>query len=323
MRAVRVERESAEVAISRLGRRGLLDPSRRIVERDGFVEIPVTGTVDDHDSFHQKDPVPRKPELTPTDRMSKSGISEDRVPSGWTRLGSVLLAELDGDKVAAEALLEAHPGATAVVDHRGIDGALRRPEAELLAGDGPTETVHREHGLVYRLDPLRVMFSPGNSGERLRVRSTVQEDDWVLDMFACVGQFSIPAATAGAHVLAIDANPEAALFLRENAALNGLNDRLDVVVADSRRSSPDGPFDRVLMGHLDSPGHLGRAVASLGEGGRLHYHESCPSAIDDRPVKRVRRAVEDGGRDALRLDRRLVKTFAPGVGHYAVDCLVE
>ncbi len=82
-------------------------------------------------------------------------------------------------------------------------------------------------------------------------------------------------------------------------------------------------FDRVIMGHLDSPGHLDAAVEALDGGGWLHYHEACPEAVGDRPVERVRGAVESAGLEPRSLERRVVKTFSPGVNHCVVDCLVE
>ena len=50
-----------------------------------------------------------------------------------------------------------------------IAGTNREPSVELLAGDGDTETVHREHGTVYALDLAEVVFTPDAGVERARM----------------------------------------------------------------------------------------------------------------------------------------------------------
>lgn len=322
-KAVLSDRRDAQETIDSLRGDDLLDPERRIVRRGNSVAVPVVEDPGWGRVVEQSDPVPRNPDPSPREALKRRGVPEDRVPSGWTILGDVLLADLDGDGEVAEVLLEAHSGCDSVLDYGGVEGSLRRPDAEVLAGSDSTVTVHRENGFSFRLDPSEVMFSPGNSPERLRVKNVVEWGERVLDMFACVGQFSVPAACAGARVLGVDANPVAVQYLRENSELNGVGDRLDAVVGDSSTCSPEGEFDRVLMGHLDSPGHLGSAVRALDGGGWIHYHEACPEAVLGRAADRVREAVSVEGRSVSSLCTRRVKSFSPGVVHVVVDCLVE
>lgn len=319
MRAVRVPPEDAERLLSLFKRTDFLDPERRVRTRDGSVEIPVRGDVAGLETVEQGDPEPRDPCRSPKDRMRRRGREP---PEGWVRVGSVLLADLDGDREAAELLMESHPGTTAVVDLRSVDGALRRPDARLLAGDS-AETTHREYGLRYRLDPTKVMFSPGNQEERKRYADVTEPGERVLDMFSCVGQFSLPAVSTGADVVAVDANPDAVRYLKINAELNDLGGELHPVLGDSRRVAGGAAFDRVLMGHLDAPGHLDEAARLVAPGGTIHYHEACPDDVPERPLGRVEEALGNRGRCAAEAELRRVKGVAPGVGHYVVDCRVE
>lgn len=318
MRAVRAPPEDAQRLLDLFRRTDFLDPERRVRTRDGAVEIPVRGDVAGLETLTQSDPEPRDPCRSPRDRLRRRGLES---PRGWVRVGSVLLADLDGDREAAELLMESHPGVTAVVDLRSVDGALRRPDAALLAGDS-AETTHREHGLLYRLDPTEVMFSPGNQEERKRYAEVTERGERVLDMFSCVGQFSVPAASTGADVVAVDANPDAVKYLKMNAELNGLED-LHPVLGDSRHVAGDAAFDRVLMGHLDAPGHLGEAARLVAPGGTIHYHEACPDEVEERPLDRVEEALGERGLVVAAAELRRVKGVAPGVGHYVVDCRVE
>ncbi|MEM2352242.1 MAG: hypothetical protein QXT26_07530 [Thermoproteota archaeon] len=62
---------------------------------------------------------------------------------------------------------------------------------EVIAGSADTETVHKEHGCKYFLDPRKVYFSPRLYYEHYRVASQVVEGETVVDMFAGVDPFSI------------------------------------------------------------------------------------------------------------------------------------
>jgi tRNA wybutosine-synthesizing protein 2 len=74
-----------------------------------------------------------------------------------------------------------------------ISGPFRRPALELIAGSSETETNLSENGCTFHLDPMKVMFSLGNKAERERI-SLLGTDELVIDMFAGIGQFTIPMA---------------------------------------------------------------------------------------------------------------------------------
>jgi tRNA (guanine37-N1)-methyltransferase len=68
----------------------------------------------------------------------------------------------------------------------------------------------------------KVYFSPRLSQERLRIAQKVRGGEVVIDMFAGVGPFSIQIAKKfnNVKVYAIDTNPVAIQFLKQNIALN-------------------------------------------------------------------------------------------------------
>ena len=71
----------------------------------------------------------------------------------------------------------------------------------------------KENGSSYEFDFSRVYWNPRLSTEHMRVVQEVKRGDTVLDVFAGVGPFAIPAARAGATVLANDLNPESHRWL--------------------------------------------------------------------------------------------------------------
>jgi len=85
-----------------------------------------------------------------------------------------------------------------------VSGKYRVPEYEILYRDNDrdfswvpkdfrpkniTETVHREHGCRFKIDPAKAYFSGKLSGERERILKQVKDKEKILCLFAGVGPF--------------------------------------------------------------------------------------------------------------------------------------
>ena len=79
-------------------------------------------------------------------------------------------------------------------------------------------TIHREYGCRYKVDLAKAYFTPRLSTERSRILSWIKEGDTIIDMFAGVGPYSILLAKSKkpSNVIAIDKNPDAVYYLKEN-----------------------------------------------------------------------------------------------------------
>ncbi len=329
-----VEKPRAQAAIGSLRAEGVYDDGRSVYECGGAVAIPVT----DHPVETAVREVVREagePRLrTLADHLREAGWTGselDRAPGSWAVVGSVILVEM-GDAPrpgeVGEALLALHGCADTVLARGGIDGPHREPDVSVVAGEGDTATVHREHGVEYALDLSEVMFSPGNKAERARMGTAVGGADGaesVLDAFAGIGYFTLPMAASGARVTAIERNPAAFEFLLENAARNGVTDRVEPYRADCRDvlAAHDGGFDRAVMGYYEAHEYLPWVLPALDAGGVVHLHEATPERlVPDRPVDRLREAAAEAGRDVDVLDTRRVKGYSEGVAHVVVDARV-
>ncbi len=261
-------------------------------------------------------------------RLSREELS--RLPSGFQRIGHVAVLSLPPElwgkrKEIGEALLGKNGVRTVAVRRGGMEGRERRPSLEVVAGDPSTVTLHREHGCLFRLDPLRVMFSPGNLHERGRLPGLVRPGEVVVDLFAGVGQFSIPIARLArpSRVYAVELNPVAHAYLCENVRLNRVGGVVVPLLGDCEEVAPRGVADRVILGilhvthrYLPLAGRVLRA-----SGGFLHYHESVPASLRfSRPARRVKEAFPN--REVEILGVREVKKYSPGVVHVVVDARV-
>lgn len=92
----------------------------------------------------------------------------------------------------------------------------------------------KENGVTYEFDFSRVYWNPRLSTEHMRVVQQVKHGDTVLDVFAGVGPFAVPAARAGATVLANDLNPESHRWLQHNVRINKVATKVRTFNLDGR-----------------------------------------------------------------------------------------
>ncbi len=329
--AVRVERRSAEEARKSLVASGCLDGDRLILQRGVFVELPVSRAPSSpsFEVVEQLEPMYKWRRLNSQlirERLNLKG-DEARALRHWELIGEVLVVRLpEGTESKGEiggGLLKLIPRAKAVINRRGISGVYRRPRVEVIAGY-KTETVHRENGCLFKLDPTKVMFSTGNQGERRRMAAISQEGEVVLDMFAGIGQFTVPLAkhSRPRRVYSVEKNPVAHAYLRENVWLNELVN-VKPLLGDCRTVSPREVADRVIMGFFDARAFLPTAVQGLRNGGVIHYHSLVSKKeLRDR-AEECLLDFERLGRRAEVLEARLVKSYAPGLHHAVMDFRVE
>jgi tRNA wybutosine-synthesizing protein 2 len=260
------------------------------------------------------------------------GEAVERLPRGYQRLGRVLLLRMPetlrphfpeiGEAWRAEL------GVETVLRHAGrTEGEERRPRVEVIAG-GPTETEVRENGVRYRLDAGAIMFAAGNRTERARAGRLVQPGETVVDLFAGIGYFTLPAALLGGArcVLAVERNPLAHRFLGENARLNGVADRVRPILGDNRSVElPPSTAHRVFLGYLPSAvPWVPRAVELARADGTLHVHLVVESRDGpDGARDRVRRSVRTAGARVGSIEARPVKPYGPGRVHCVVDVALE
>jgi len=251
------------------------------------------------------------------------------LPSGFDRIGHVAILSLPPQlkhksAEVGQALLQLK-GIRTVALKGGVVGRYRKPQLKIIAGEWVTETTHREHGCTFELDVSQVMFSVGNLYERGRIAKLVRPGETVVDIFAGVGQFSIPIARHAKpyKVYAVELNPVAYGYLCENIRLNRVGSVVEPLLGDCEKVAPRGVADRVIMGILHvTHRYLPLAIQVLKpSGGVIHYHESVPSELRfERPIERILSAA-DGGRVEI-LNKRLVKRYAPGVDHVVIDAKI-
>ena len=161
---------------------------------------------------------------------------------------------------AIEGILEHHPSVkTILLKEESLQGEFRVGEYRKLYG-GETETIHKEFGCRFKVDPTKVYYSERFSTERKRVVDQIDDGETVLVMFAGVGPFAIMAARLAnpEKVVAIEKNPVAAGYLKENIQLNEVGEIVEGYEGDVREIVPElrEKFDRVIMPLPEKANHF-------------------------------------------------------------------
>lgn len=124
------------------------------------------------------------------------------------------LAGVNRDE-AVEGILHHQNVKTILLKDEGLSGEFRLGDYEKLYGE-ETETVHKEFGYRFKVDPTEVYFSERFGTERKRVADQVEDGERVLVMFAGVGPFAMLCSEKADEVVAVEKNPAGAEFLKEN-----------------------------------------------------------------------------------------------------------
>lgn len=332
-------KEFAAAILRRLHGMDLVDRSIRTTAVGSEVVIPVVSEptfelapygarFDRHRSLP-----PRAPRADPRARLKQlfaaEGISLGEAPRGWERIGDVVLLRIPpSGRTHAKAIARIFGmvlNATTVVEYvSGIHGPLRMPEVRILWGDD-TETVHVEGGVRYSIDVARLMFSSGNLAERMGIARRVRPGSVVVDLFAGIGYFTLPIAlrSRADAVIACEVNPTAFRYLVENIRLNRATNVVPLL-GDCRDVAPRGVADWVVMGHFDARQYLDVAFQALRGRGTIVYHEVCPKEqFPDALARRLGAAARSQWMAVIRIETRIVKSYAPGIVHAVAEVQVR
>jgi len=316
---VRVPVEDGEATRQRLADADLVDADHAITGDDGSLYVPVTDTdaVPEDLDVVEFDAPERRTQTTPADILGFD-------PS-YERLGDIVVVDEDDNERArniADAVVDSDIPVETVLNRASkIKGEQRVRDWDVLAGDS-TETVHREYGHEFALDLDAVYFSPRLATERHRVVEQVQAGEHVFDMFAGVGPYAVPMASAGAEVVATDVNETAIEYLRENARRNGVADRVTAIAGDVREAAGDyeGWADRVVMNLPHTAGEfLDTAVAIAGDDCVLHYYDiQHEDGRFDAGEAAIREAAEPEYEVSVET-RHTVRSYAPHEFNVVLD----
>jgi tRNA wybutosine-synthesizing protein 2 len=272
----------------------------------------------------------------------KEDLTEEEIsllPGGFQNVGSIIILKLNPallkkKKIIAEACLRLLPSNKAVYLNFGkIKGQFRKPEKiEFVVGEDNPIVEHKEHGVIYRFDITKIMFSKGNVNERKSLAFLVREGEVIVDMFAGIGYFSLPIAKLSKpqKIYSIEINPDSFRFLVENIRLNHLKDFIIPIHGDCKQeviklSKLGIKADRVIMGVLPAPkDYIKEALSLLKDKGTMYHYEGIIERENYLPlIKEFEEITLKENCKCEIISKRIVKSYGPHLYHAVLDILVS
>jgi len=253
-------------------------------------------------------------------------------------VGDIAIVE---DKETAEEAVS-HKNVNVVLLKKGeVEGEFRVRDYKLLSADKDardfswvpkasrpkkaTETIHRESGCRFKVDPTKAYFSVRLGHERERITRLVKKDESVLVMFAGVGPYPIQIARNAEpkRVVGVELNPDAVEMFKENIELNKVEGVVEAIKGDVKKAVPKlieetkEKFDRVIMPlPKESELFLDVALKAIKKGGTIHLYKILHENDLKGFLKRLKESVLPPG---ARIRTIKAGAYAPGSWRYCFD----
>ncbi len=263
-------------------------------------------------------------------------VSEEElklVRRSYEIIGDIVVIEIPDEIIhlkdeIAKAIVARHKHVKTILRKVGeVSGEYRVARYEVVYG-GETETIVKEHGCRFIVDPTKAYYSVKLSSERERIARMVRDGERVLVMFAGVGPYAIVIARLAKprEVVGIELNPYAAEYFRRNVRLNKVEDVVKVYEGDVREIVPklSGTFDRVVMpAPYSAADFVYLLKGKVERGSWVHYYTFESANREEELPEIVRGIFSRSGIDVEVKKVRRCGSFAPYVYRYAVDVVVQ
>jgi len=238
-------------------------------------------------------------------------------------------------KIIAEAIMKTQKHIKVVWRQDSpVSGEFRLRKLKWVAGERKTETVHKEHGCVFKVDLEKCYFSSRLSYERMRIAQHVQPGEVIWNMFAGVGCYSIIIAkhSKPEKIFSIDINPVAIQYMQENMKLNKVEEKVIPVQEDAKKVTEErlqNVADRVLMPLPEKAyEYLDYALLALKPtGGWIHYYDFEHAEKPEGPIKKIQAKVSEKLQildvDFELMFGRIVRTTGPNWYQVVLDIHVN
>lgn len=255
-------------------------------------------------------------------RGEEMGIRID-FPEKVIRLGRALIIKENRYRKAPRKALEIISSEFSVdsiyVDMGIEQNVQRKPDIRLIYGPGG-DIIHLENGIRYRLDPGKVMFSPGNVNIRGAALSSDLSVQTVIDMFAGIGYFTLPLAQKYpyARIYACELNRVSVDYLRSNVTSNNFERTVEVLSGDCRITTRGLMADYIIMGHFQSSEFLNAALKCSHKGTLVNLHLLSRTDEMDTKWTEIQKKASQFGYLLDLVSQKNVKSYSAHLWHISV-----
>lgn len=254
------------------------------------------------------------------------------VPSSFDVVGSIAIIEFPEKlkkekKLIAKAMLDVNKNIKTVLEKTSErKGKLRLRQHRFLAGQRKFETLHKEYGCVFKVNPAKVYFSPRELTERQRIAEQVKPREKVLVMFSGINPYGIIIAKKqlSAEVAGVEINKAAVKYAEENVRLNRLKN-VKNYWGDVKKICPKlGKFKRIIMPlPLGAENFLDVAFKCIKKNGIIHFYSwGEEDNLFENAGKFVRLKAKEAKKKIKIIGKKKVLPYSPGKWKVCLDVKV-
>ncbi|RLG57676.1 MAG: tRNA (guanine-N1)-methyltransferase [Candidatus Hydrothermarchaeota archaeon] len=327
MLGVKVKAREAEKVKKELKKLGVLDIEKKVKRSKDYIIFPITKKIQGYSIVEEEFETKKIKKFEDYLREFLTPEETKHVRHSFDIIGDIAIIEVPPElkkreKEIAEALAKAHKNIKAVYKKSSeVKGDERIRELKYLYGERKTTTIHKEHGIRLKLDITKVYFSPRLSYERKRILEQTKDGEVIVDLFAGVGPFSILLAKyRKVKVYAIDINPYAIKYLRENIKINKLKGEVIPLLGDCREVAPRNIATRVIMNLPKSSDRFLPLAFDVVKKGIIHFYTISPEEnLYEGKVRLIKEIAKAKGKKIEIINKRIVRPYSPRNYHVVID----
>ncbi len=234
MIAIKTELKNAQKVMSVLISKKIIDSTYILKKDEKYIYFPVLEEIKIPDTKIVKTIFKKKniKEMSLKKNVENILTKEEMelFKRSFDAIGDIAILEIDEtlvkkEKQIAKFLLDTHINIKTVLKKSGgHEGEFRVQKMKFLAGEDKRETIHKESGVLLKLNVETVYFSPRLANERLRITKLVKPNEEVLVMFSGCAPYPcvLSRLTKAKMIYGIELNPEGHNYGWENVKLNKL-----------------------------------------------------------------------------------------------------
>ena len=243
-------------------------------------------------------------------------------PKAFDSFGDIAVIEIPKElekkkKIIGEALLLISPRFETVCSiESNHEGEFRVQKVKVIAGKKNLIATYRESAVTLKIPLGEVFFSPRLGSERLRIAQEIKKGEFIGCWFSGVGPYPIVIAKNSQMLgaIAIELNPVAHKFAKENAVINKCSDKIEFVKGDVKKvyKKYKNKFDRIAM-PLPHTGYqfLKEAFYCIKPKGVIYFYEIVEKEDYATPLKQIKGAATAQKRKIKVVRKKRVRQFSP------------
>lgn len=267
-------------------------------------------------------------------KVPKQIVSQ--IPRAYDIVGDIIITNIKKDiakkykKQIGESYLEIHKNIKVVLnkkeEHKGI---YRTQKMDFLYGEKRKETILKENNCLIKVDVEKVFFSPRLANERKRISELVKPNEKVGVFFAGVGPFALTIAKNKnvKEIVAIELNPLAIKYLKENIKINKLENKIIPVYGDVKKKTKKYPnyFNRIIMPlPKSSELFLDDAIFSVKNNGIIHLYAFVEKRDPYNEItKKINEKQKQKNIKIKIINKKILRSYSPAIIQIVLDLKIK